>query len=296
MRHSVFDCFCYNKLMILIISPKKAYVTKRLKQEAKNLRVKIKILDVPDLVKNRFRIDPAKYSCLFVRSAYVNGSPQYLPKVIELAKIFRKAGKRVVDKNIVGGNLGKGKWHSYCLLKKNRILIPKTNLVKTKKLTFLRSRPYIIKWIYGMKAQQTFFIKRQKDFKNIPAYLSPKELLKQEFISADYEYKVFAAGYRALPVILRFSFDKKRAGINFWNYKVLKSRQIGNNPLLVRIVKLAEKSCQVLGRELAKVDVLQRGKKLYVLEVNRTPGFEFWEKLTGLNMANYFIRYLQKLR
>lgn len=67
------------------------------------------------------------------------------------------------------------------------------------------------------------------------------------------------------------------------------------NDTIQKVVALAERAARVLGRELAKVDILedQRGN-LFVLEVNRWPGFQNFEKLSGYNVAWEFVSYLQK--
>src|SRR3989338_990339 len=80
---------------------------------------------------------------------------------------------------------------------------------------------FIIKWIYGMKAKGTFLIKQKSDFKKIPIMIPTKELMAQDYIEADYEYKVITIGYKALPVILRFKFNKKSGRVDFGSHKTL---------------------------------------------------------------------------
>ena len=61
------------------------------------------------------------------------------------------------------------------------------------------------------------------------------------------------------------------------------------------MIALAERAARVLGRELAKVDIIQDAEgELFILEVNRWPGFQNFEKLTGYNVAGEFVGYLQK--
>src|SRR5205809_97598 len=99
--------------MILLISGKNIYATHRLMEEAGKANVQMQVIDVADLVALNFNIDVSKFSVLFVRQPYLNGNPEYIPNIINLAKKFKAAGRRVVDSIIAEGELGQGKWQDY---------------------------------------------------------------------------------------------------------------------------------------------------------------------------------------
>ena len=272
--------------MILLISPKNVYATKRLVEEAKLKKVKMEVFDVADLVERKFEIDAKQYNVLYVRMPYLNGSPKYIPSIIKLAKKFKAAGKKVVDSVIAEGELARGKYEDYLKLKKSGLPIPRTNKQLTINNLQLTDYPFIAKWIYGFKGRGTFYISSRDDLKNIPSYIPKDELLAQEFIPAEYEYKIITVGYKALPVILRFKIDPKTHRSDFNKYDVIRGKA---GQLISR---LAGRASKVLGRELAKADILQKGKKFYILEVNRFPGLDSFEELTKYNIAKEFLKYL----
>jgi glutathione synthase/RimK-type ligase-like ATP-grasp enzyme len=60
------------------------------------------------------------------------------------------------------------------------------------------------------------------------------------------------------------------------------------------VVDLAETGSRVLGRELAKTDILEDYEgKFYILEVNRSPGLrDGFEEGLGVNVVRGFLEYL----
>lgn len=112
--------------MILAISPKNVYASNRFLQEAVALNVGLEILDVEDLVKLDFNVNPDNYSVFYIRNPFLGNSAQYLPQIIELAKKFKNAGKKVVDEVIADGDLALGKGVDYKKLKTAGLPIPRT--------------------------------------------------------------------------------------------------------------------------------------------------------------------------
>ncbi len=150
-------------------------------------------------------------------------------------------------------------------------------------------KPIILKWIYGMRAKNVFLVKNEHKLEMIYNCYPKGELMLQEYIKADYEYKVITVGYRSLPVVVKFEIQNSKFQINFKTGKALNVKDV--NPC---IVELAEKASKILGRELAKVDILEKDGQFYVLEVNRCPGLKSFEKISNFNVAAEFVKYLQK--
>ena len=284
--------------MIYIISSKNVYAAERLLREVRSKKHEVRILDINDLLSCDFKFVINQGYVLYVRNPYFNGRARYLPRIIKLAKSFKAQGGRVVDANITRGDLGKGKWEDYKKLMKVALPITRTWKYESRIMNYgsalstkhLALSIFIIKWIYGMKAKGTFLIKQKSDFKKIPIMIPTKELMAQDYIEADYEYKVITIGYKALPVILRFKFNKKSGRVDFGSHKTLVKNK--NNNKYNEITQIAEKASKTLGRELAKVDILEKAGKFYILEVNRFPGLESFEKLTKYNVFGKFLEYL----
>jgi glutathione synthase/RimK-type ligase-like ATP-grasp enzyme len=248
------------------------------------------------LVACNFKIDIKKFDVLYVRDPYLKGSPLYFPQIIRLAKKFKAAGKKVVDFTIANGELGRGKWADYQQLQKAGLTIPKTHLLSGYKLNAIRY-PLILKWTYGFKAKNVFLIKNRQQLKKILPLHPKKEWLVQEYLRADYEYKVITVGYKALPMVLRFKIKESGFGVDFKSACSVPFYGRFGQPINRRttaIVKLAEHASKSLGRELAKVDTLEAKGKFYILEVNRFPGLKSFEELAKPNVVKVFLRYLQK--
>ncbi len=281
--------------MILVISPKNVYAAARILAECRIQNEECRMLSVEELVVLDFKVNINQYSCLYIRNPYFKGSPKYIPEVIRLAKKFRKPGKKVVDANIASGNLGEGKWKDYLMLRKAGVSMPET-ILDAKKSYILHPKSYILKWIFGMKARGTFLIKTEDDLKKIPSIIPKNELMLQEYVEADYEYKVITVGYKALPVVLRFEYNKQFGRVNYDSVCSVPIYGPAGKPINrhATLVKIAERASKTLGRELAKVDVVQKGNKFYVLEVNRFPGLKSVEELTKYNVTRDFVAYLRK--
>lgn len=277
--------------MILVISSPKVYAAERLKQEAKKQGVAMEVLSAAELAKRKFTVDISAYDLLYVRDPYVLGGAEFLPQVIALAQKFRAQGKPVVDAVITQGYLGNGKWHDYQKLSRSHIPIPKVFLLDAKS-PVLRAKSRVVKWIYGFRGRHVHLVTSKQQMALLLQQYPAKQLMLQEFIPAEYEYKVLTVGYKALPVILRLKI-KKSGKPDFGKTTAIKLSSA--TPKTLKLKALAEKSSKVLRRELAKVDILEAKGKFYVLEVNRFPGLKSFETLTKFNAAGEFVRYLKRL-
>jgi glutathione synthase/RimK-type ligase-like ATP-grasp enzyme len=266
--------------MLLIVSPKNVYATRRLKEECDRLNMEADFFDVKELADKNFDIALEKYTALYIRQAW-----PYFEQMIGLSKKFSQAGKRVVDSNMVEGDIDVSKWQMHEKLQGASLPVPQTRL-----LSDSIALPCIVKWVYGFGGKQVYFVQNQKELQKISALHPAHELISQEFIRAQYEYKVVTVGYKALPVVVRFETNKKTYRPNLHQYEVIGIQ----NKEIAPVIHLAEQAASVLKRELAKVDILEDANgALYILEVNRQPGFQNFEKLSGFNVAEAFVNYLK---
>lgn len=267
--------------MILIISSKNCYSSKRLEQEALFKGLEIEILEASEIQDIILKDDFSKYTALYVRSPYVNGDPKYIPFVVELAKKFKELNKKVVDEVIALGGLGLGKMVDYETLEKFNLPIPKTTKINGRqKMLF----PYVLKWVFGLGGKNVFLIRSQKNYDEKVFTHPLNEWMQQEFISADFEYKVAVIGYKALSTVLKIPFNVKIARPDFTKSESVQGAQ--------ELLKIAEQACRVLGREISKVDILEKNGNFYILEVNRYPGFKGFEEATNLNIYRKILEYL----
>jgi glutathione synthase/RimK-type ligase-like ATP-grasp enzyme len=278
-------------MKIFLISPKNVYVAQRLQEEALKQGIELHTQDIKQVVKEDFAINPAEYDALYIRQAFTDLTRKMLPHELEdlvgLAARFKKAGKAVVDENICTGDIGRGKYQALLQLAEANIKIPHTRLLSeidldNKDMVY----PLIAKWNFGSRAEHVFLIKDANQFAKISNKYPPEEILIQEYIKAEYEYKVFTVGYKSLPLVLRLPINHNKFLPDLRKPEVLSKEQAWE------VVELAEKSSRILGRELAKTDILEAKGHLYILEVNRRPGFRYFEQKTKYNVAKDFINYV----
>ncbi len=264
-------------IMFLLISPKNVFTTRRLLEEAHAVGFDMEVIDVHELAKQRFAVDVDHYDGIFVRQAY-----PHFNSVRSIAKQFLERGKVVVDANIIDG-LGGGKFSSLQKLSAAGISIPKTERASES----IMNPPFIAKWIYGFGGKHTYTI---RDADQLPVLFNtyPKEeVIVQQYIRADYEYKIVSVGYKSIPVILKIAYDPEKSRPDY------KQCQILSLAFHDALVQLAERAARTLGRELAKTDIVEANGKYYVLEVNRWPGLEVFEKYSGYNVAKDFVAYIK---
>lgn len=272
-------------MRLLLISPNNVYATERLTVEGEKMGFSVAAMEVKELGKINFDINLSDFDALFIRQAYLVG-PQptkYLQAIINLAQKFQQAGKVVIDQNIGTGQLGRGKLKMLEKLEQQSIVIPKTSLLTQAEPSY----PFIAKWIYGFGSKHTYFVRSQVELEKIKSHYPIEELMAQEFVTAEYEYKVITTGYKSLPVVLKLATNREFLP----DLKQVEVLPMSKAPAAVAV---AEKSAKILGRELAKTDILEANGQLYVLEVNRWPGFQYFEKVSRFNVANEFLNYIKE--
>lgn len=275
----------YIGMNFLMISPKNAFATNRLNQEAANLGLNIETWDVADLAAQGFNVDIKNFDALYVRQA----NPYYT-EVINLARRFIAQGKVVIDQKEVTAKLDASKMYAYEILHSAGLPIPKTAFLHPQPST-LTPPPYVLKWIYGFGGKDVFLIRNPKEHKQAKILHPDSGWLVQEYIAASREFEVYVVGFKAIASILGFEI-KNGFKADVKKYSVI--TQPSEHKNYSQILNLAQTAAKVLGRELCKVDILESQGRLYILEVNRSPGLVSFESLMGYNMAKEFVKYLAK--
>ncbi len=120
-----------------------------------------------------------------------------------------------------------------------------------------------------------------------------QDVIIQQFLAeaAGRDYRAFVVGNRVVAAMMRTAPEGEfRSNIHR-----------GGEGRLVKLSKEFEKAAiqaaQVLGLEIAGVDLMDSVSGPMILEVNSSPGFEGIERATGLNIAGTIVRHLsQKAR
>lgn len=108
----------------------------------------------------------------------------------------------------------------------------------------------------------------------------------QEFIEhGNYDLRIFVLGGRVLAAMRRFSPNSWKTNIS------LGATPIPYKPT-VEIEELAIKAAEVLGCEVAGVDILESSRGPLIIELNSQPGWRGLQTVTSLNIADEIIKYV----
>jgi ribosomal protein S6--L-glutamate ligase len=117
-----------------------------------------------------------------------------------------------------------------------------------------------------------------------------RDVLLQEFIreGAGRDYRVFVVGNEVIATMLRTAPEGE------FRTNIHRGGQGHPVELPREIKKLAVKAAQVLGLEIAGVDLMIDRSGPLILEVNSSPGFEGIEKATRLNIAGAMMKHIAR--
>ncbi|MGB4441219.1 MAG: RimK family alpha-L-glutamate ligase [Coriobacteriia bacterium] len=132
-----------------------------------------------------------------------------------------------------------------------------------------------------------------RDFDEIQASLETvwalnETLLIQEYIECGgTDTRVITVGGRVLGAM------KRTAKLGSFRANVHQGAHVEQQPIDEELEWLALRATEVLGLELSGVDVVRGERGYSVIEVNSAPGFQGFEKATGINTAAEIMRYIR---
>lgn len=245
----------------------------------KTLTYKGEILDAEDLdvilVRPGFTKDPS-----------VNAS---------IIKQFQLAGFYVLN-TYIGVFRAKNKIRTLQMLNHFGLPVPKTHVLgdaslleaAAKEFTF----PVIIKSIFGTHGTGVFIAESMRSLAPIVDYLTKKEhgpVKLQEYIeeAQGKDLRIFVTGKRVLAAMER-SAKQGEFRSNFH-----KGGSVCTVDLSDEEKKLAIKATQILGLDVAGVDILRTKNGPKIIEVNSNPGLEGISKATGVNIAAKLVDFIE---
>jgi RimK family alpha-L-glutamate ligase len=180
------------------------------------------------------------------------------------------------------------------LLAQAGIPFPRTVLARqpsdvTKMVRLVGGPPVILKLISGTHGKGVML---GRDIDEIQASLETvwalnQTLLIQEFVaeSAGTDLRVIVVGGRALGCMRRM------AKLGRFRANVHQGALVEPYPMNETLEWLALRATEVMGLDISGVDLVEGRDGYSVIEVNSGPGFEGFEKATGINVAAEILRY-----
>jgi len=192
----------------------------------------------------------------------------------------------------------KNKLTTLQILATNNIPIPKTMLAKFPLNVDIVEReftyPLIVKTVSGSYGKGVFLCENRAQMKDLADFIEvskdPKvNVIIQEFVlfSNGKDIRVFVVGRRHIGAMVRIAREGKLKA-NFSAGGTVEPFDL--NPA---VEWLAVESAKLVGLDIAGIDILFDGDSYRVCEVNSSPGFEGFEKATGLNVPQEIYHYIQ---
>ncbi len=182
------------------------------------------------------------------------------------------------------------------LLAAARVPFPRTVLARqpsdvAKMVRLVGGPPVILKLLSGTHGKGVMLA---KDVDEIQASLETvwalnQTLLLQEYVDHDpgSDIRVLVLGGRVLGAM------KRSAKLGRFRANVHQGAQVEAYPLSDELEWMALQAAEVMGLEVAGVDLVESRDGFAVIEVNSAPGFEGFERATGRNVAGELLRYVR---
>lgn len=157
--------------------------------------------------------------------------------------------------------------------------------------------PLVAKGLSSHRGRNVFLLKSKKDFEIFGKIKGEDQFLFQKFCPNQEEYRVLVLGDEAVvwEEKIRTDPDEFRSNIALGaQEKFLDIKKIPP-----KIKEIAVKSAKVANLQVAGIDILveTKTKKIWVLEVNRGPGFTYDSKTSPelKSLASFFKQELKKI-
>lgn len=241
----------------------------------KSLRKKGKFVDLPDIVIPRTGSGTGYFGFSVLRHLEKLGIP------------------------LVNGSLAiectKDKLWSSQIFAEHNLPTPKTLLVKqpidAKLVQNEIGFPAVIKIFAGSYGKGVHLVQNKNEFTDFTDFIynikSDEAMIVQEYINSKpgEDLRVYVVGDKVLGAMKRTSIDG--------SFKTNISRgAVGSNFLLNdRIKQIALDTARALNLDIAGIDLLFDGDDYKLCEANSAPGFEGFEKYTGVNVAKEIVDF-----
>lgn len=231
------------------------------------------------------------FDVILVRPGFT-GDPSIHASMI---KQFQLAGFYVLN-GYISVFRAKNKIRTMQMLDHFNIPVPKTIVVAEPALIAEAANeftyPVIIKTIFGTHGTGVFIAESIRSLAPIVDYLTKKErgpVKLQEYIAEanGKDLRAFVCGKKIIAAMEREAKDGEfRANFH-------KGGSVGAVVLTKEEERLAIKATQILGLDIAGVDILRTKSGPKVIEVNSNPGLEGISKASGIDVAGKLVSFIE---
>jgi len=276
------------------------YTSRRVKEAASQLDLGLDIYDIHDLT---FMIDGQNalvmggginlletYDGLVVRTFY-----PYISEALTLARLFRESGRVVMDSSLTDEGYAVSKMHDHLVMVRHGIPCPRTWQIfnprqveaTAEKITY----PCLLKGVHGARGDHVYLVQNPDQLERRLWHYPCGELMLQEYLPAEEDYRIMVIGYKAMPVMVSRKPPKGDFRTNYALGSRFYRREMSEFP---ECKEIAENAARVLRREFTAVDIRLKEGLPVVLEVNRQPDFEGFERATKFDVASEVVKHIKR--
>jgi RimK family alpha-L-glutamate ligase len=248
------------------------------REDRKSIRVKNKVVDLPDVVIPRTGSGTGYFGHSILRHLEHLGVPLLnTSKAIELTK---------------------DKLHASQIFAAHHLPTPKTMLVKDPVNPSLVEKeigfPAVVKIFAGSYGKGVYLCHNRNELQDFIEFAhgikSDEAIIVQEYIDTapGTDVRVLVVGGKVLGAMKRSSKDGS------FKANITRGGVGENYPVNTRIEEIALQTTNALGLDIAGIDLLFDGDDYKLCEANSAPGFKGFEKYTGVNVAKEIIAYAKR--
>lgn len=285
------------KLAILSRSPD-CYSTRRLTEAARHRGHDVAVLDTI-----RFAIELQRGAPdLYYRQKRLGDFDAVLPRIGASITYYGTAVVRQFQEMDVfcantahGINNSRDKLRSLQLLSRHQIGIPRTTFVHNKRdvlpaIERVGGAPVVIKLIEGTQGIGVLLAESVETAEAIIELLQSQKqnVLIQKFVaeSKGRDIRAFVVGDRVVAAMRRVAQGRE------FRSNIHRGGATEQVDLPEEYTKIAVRATQIMGLQVAGVDMLESSSGPQIMEVNSSPGLEGIETCTGLDVAGTVIEYI----
>ncbi len=285
------------KLAILSCGPN-SYSTKRLKEAAKQRGHDVKVLNTLKFAIDLQRGEPN----LYFRQKPLSHYDAVLPRIGASITYYGTAVVRQFQEmDVFCANTANGisnsrdKLRSLQILSRHHVGIPRTTFVRDKKdvldaIERVGGAPVVIKLIEGTQGIGVLLAETVNAAESIIELLQSQKqnVLIQKFVaeSKGKDIRAFVVGDRVVAAMRRVAQGQE------FRSNVHRGGVAEAVELTEEYAETAVRAAQILGLQVAGVDMLEGKDGPQIMEVNSSPGLEGIETCTGLDVAGAVIDYI----
>jgi RimK family alpha-L-glutamate ligase len=246
------------------------------KEGRRSIRVKNKMVEIPDVMIPRTGSGTGYFGFAILRH------------------LERLGVKAVNSSHSIEAT--KDKLYAHQIFAEQGIPTPKTMLVKHPVNANLVERelgfPAVVKILAGSYGKGVYLVESKEKFKDFVEFAhgikSDEAIIVQRYISQrpGQDVRVFVVGGKVIGAMQRSSIDGS------FKANITRGGMGENYPVDAALEEISLRVAQALELDVAGVDLLYGPDGSYlVCEANSAPGFQGFEKATGVNVAKAIIKY-----